>query len=256
MPKPTANMFFVLGLPRSGTSLVAGVLAGLGVDLGEHFQEDTAWSPTGSYVDRYLNVKLLELRWQPSAFVRAEVLAMLAARRPPAAIKDHALCAVAGEVAELLGGGVAVIETVRDPAECVASLAAIRGSASIDFVMEHWGTPIEKLRGKLPWHRVEFRQALQPAELGRQLATIVGVPFELASVSHVDVGRHSRFSRDANVPCVHMGDVEIGRVPCPSIPGGIIKVYPCARHGRCTLGRPLDGVACCASCPDYVARDD
>lgn len=30
-----------------------------------------------------------------------------------------------------------------------------------------------------------------------------------------------------------------------------IKVFACALHGECTLGKPLDGLACCATCADY-----
>jgi hypothetical protein len=31
-----------------------------------------------------------------------------------------------------------------------------------------------------------------------------------------------------------------------------IKVFACAIHGECTLGKRLDGLACCSECQDYA----
>jgi hypothetical protein len=39
---------------------------------------------------------------------------------------------------------------------------------------------------------------------------------------------------------------------CPTCAGNVrVNVYGCQRHGLCTLGKPLMGKACCATCPDY-----
>lgn len=54
-------------------------------------------------------------------------------------------------------------------------------------------------------------------------------------------------------PCAHLGD-KIGTEPCESCRGTVrIKVFECALHGKATLGKKLDKIACCANCPDYAA---
>jgi hypothetical protein len=53
-------------------------------------------------------------------------------------------------------------------------------------------------------------------------------------------------------PCVHMGR-EIRRERCETCPGATsIKVFGCAKHGECTLGKQLDGIACCTCCDDFL----
>jgi hypothetical protein len=39
---------------------------------------------------------------------------------------------------------------------------------------------------------------------------------------------------------------------CPTCAGTVrLKVLACSRHGACTVGTPLPGIACCAGCSDY-----
>lgn len=52
-------------------------------------------------------------------------------------------------------------------------------------------------------------------------------------------------------PCTHLGE-ENGRIECPSCSGTVkVKTFDCAVHGSCTLGKALDGAACCVGCADY-----
>jgi len=54
-------------------------------------------------------------------------------------------------------------------------------------------------------------------------------------------------------PCAHLGDA-ISTEVCDSCQGLVrIKTFACAIHGRCTLGKKLEGIACCGNgtCEDY-----
>ena len=54
--------------------------------------------------------------------------------------------------------------------------------------------------------------------------------------------------------CAFRGE-ENGRIPCESCGGNIqIKTFDCAKHGSCSLEKPV-GVATCAACPDKKALD-
>ena len=49
----------------------------------------------------------------------------------------------------------------------------------------------------------------------------------------------------ANQDCPHRGDV-VRLVSCPGCRGNVlIKLYACAVHGECTLGKAVDGVHVC-----------
>ena len=53
------------------------------------------------------------------------------------------------------------------------------------------------------------------------------------------------------IDCVHLG-VVVDEIACPTCQGSVrIKVLACEFHQRCTLGRVLDGLACCVTCSDY-----
>jgi len=55
--------------------------------------------------------------------------------------------------------------------------------------------------------------------------------------------------------CRHFG-AETRRVGCESCGGRVqIKVFACSLKGECTLGQPLDGIACCATCEDFAGKD-
>jgi hypothetical protein len=53
--------------------------------------------------------------------------------------------------------------------------------------------------------------------------------------------------------CVHRG-AQAREQACPSCRGHVrLKVFACAVHGECTVGKALAGLACCATCPDFAA---
>jgi hypothetical protein len=53
-------------------------------------------------------------------------------------------------------------------------------------------------------------------------------------------------------PCKHLGE-QNGEETCATCHGNVrIKTFECGVHGRCTLGKKLDGIACCP-CQQYEA---
>lgn len=41
---------------------------------------------------------------------------------------------------------------------------------------------------------------------------------------------------------------------CPTCSGSVrIKVFQCDRHSECTIGQPMEGIACCVQCTDFKA---
>lgn len=53
--------------------------------------------------------------------------------------------------------------------------------------------------------------------------------------------------------CRHRGS-ESRRVECPTCSGTVrIKVFACSLKGECTLGQPVDGIPCCATCEEFEA---
>lgn len=64
-------------------------------------------------------------------------------------------------------------------------------------------------------------------------------------------------ARSTPLPCVNLGEDTGERVAygCKSCGGSLrnieLKVYGCKVHGKCTLGKKVDGVECCAGCNEY-----
>lgn len=53
--------------------------------------------------------------------------------------------------------------------------------------------------------------------------------------------------------CVHIGP-EVRQQVCNTCTGKQrIKIFGCAVHHECTLGKQLDGITCCKGCGDYMA---
>lgn len=53
--------------------------------------------------------------------------------------------------------------------------------------------------------------------------------------------------------CAHLGAPTGATVPCASCRGRVeLKVFACGVHGRCTLAKRVEGVACCTGCVDAV----
>lgn len=136
----------VLPLPRSGSSMVAGVLHHLGFDMGPCNPPDRA-NPLGYFEDvrflrlhrawsrRYESDPLrLRLRLPPLApqlapldLIRYRRLLEACRRRGLWGVKDPELCYYVGPFLKHVGVPVAAIATIRDPEEVAASLRAIRG---------------------------------------------------------------------------------------------------------------------------------
>lgn len=58
----------------------------------------------------------------------------------------------------------------------------------------------------------------------------------------------------ARSACAHLGPETGGAVECPTCAGTVrLKLMACAVHGQCTTAKRVEGVACCAGCPDYRA---
>lgn len=52
--------------------------------------------------------------------------------------------------------------------------------------------------------------------------------------------------------CQHRGEA-VDEVECPSCRGTVIlKVFDCVQHERCTVAKPIEEMACCVTCEDFV----
>lgn len=55
--------------------------------------------------------------------------------------------------------------------------------------------------------------------------------------------------------CRHLGTDTGDRIKCVPCGGGVsLKVMACKVHGKCTVGKPADGLACCATCPSHEPK--
>jgi hypothetical protein len=54
-----------------------------------------------------------------------------------------------------------------------------------------------------------------------------------------------------SLPCIYQGQDTGEEITCPSCQGIVqLKVKQCSKHGECTVGKPVEGKACCMTCPD------
>lgn len=61
-----------------------------------------------------------------------------------------------------------------------------------------------------------------------------------------------RIPAQARVPCQHLGKPTGAMQECDTCRGKAkIKLFACAVHGQCSIGKALPGIATCASCQDY-----
>lgn len=55
--------------------------------------------------------------------------------------------------------------------------------------------------------------------------------------------------------CINLGKPTGETRTCETCTGKVeLKVMTCDVHGTCTIGKPVDGLACCKGCGDYVER--
>lgn len=194
MPNPATVL--VLGLPRSGTTMVAAVLESLGLDLlcGEAEQQTRPGLHPGgrSYSSAELHLALLGARLgDPGA--AAQLRALFEKRRGRLwALRDHALNPIAMDVFPLLPAPCYVIEPVRDPATCCASLARHRGPTDLTWFVSEFGHPVSKLRYLCPWLRIPFQMRLRPATLVGQICSFLGVA-HLAEAEQMVRPEYSKF---------------------------------------------------------------
>lgn len=63
---------------------------------------------------------------------------------------------------------------------------------------------------------------------------------------------HSAQRKEA---CALRGEATGETVTCPSCRGTVeLKLFTCQPHGKCTVGKPVDGIACCLTCHEYKTK--
>lgn len=69
-----------------------------------------------------------------------------------------------------------------------------------------------------------------------------------------DAGPQPIKPRKSDLPCAHLGEANGQKVECPTCQGKVqIKLVACSVFGQCSTTKKLDGIACCAGCPEYSA---
>ena len=59
-------------------------------------------------------------------------------------------------------------------------------------------------------------------------------------------------TRSPGSTCRHLGAPTGETTECTSCGGKVkLKLFNCATYGQCTVGKPVDGLACCVGCPSY-----
>lgn len=205
----------VLPLPRSGSSMVAGVLDRLGVDMGPCHPPDRA-NPLGYFEDvRFLRLhRAWSRRYEPDPGRRSlglpPLLPTLAGpdlarygrlvraceRRGHWGVKDPELCYYVDDFLHTLRDPFVSIATTRDPGEVAASLGAVRGFSEADglFVARDYlarqaraiARVAEAGRATLT---VDYAEALaDPEGTARRIAGHVGRPLTAAAVEMIRPG--------------------------------------------------------------------
>lgn len=55
--------------------------------------------------------------------------------------------------------------------------------------------------------------------------------------------------------CAHLGEETGRKIECGTCAGKIqLKVFSCSQFGECTVGKPVDGMACCVKCSHYEPK--
>jgi hypothetical protein len=220
----------ILPLPRSGSSMVAGILHHLGVDMGPCQPPDDA-NPRGYFEDlrfqglhrawsrRYeTDPDRLRLRlppWDPplseADLDRYARLMRACSQQPSWGVKDPELCYYASHFAATLRRPIRLIATIRDPAAAAASLGARRrwfSPADCDTVIAEYGRRQVLTLAELTSHGVapplvlDYDRALNdPVEAVRRIAEHVGLPANEAAAAFVSPGlRQHGLARPGDTP--------------------------------------------------------
>lgn len=178
-------MVIVAGLPRSGTSAVASVVAGLGVDLGPPWKEYRNWYPRGSFVSRELHDLFLTFRANGCADA-SPIEKAFAARKEPWGFKAHSFLPIAAVLANFLPKNVNVIRCDRPIKQCRASLHALGRKATVWWILEEWGIGVDFLASTYPTLTVNFSELIDPTAVGKKISSFIGRDYQPTCVSNVD----------------------------------------------------------------------
>jgi hypothetical protein len=217
----------VLPLPRSGSSMVAGILDQLGVDMGPCRPPDAA-NPLGYFEDvrfwwlhrywsrRYETIpgraRLRLPAWDPPLsevdLRRYARLVRACEQRPQWGAKDPEFCYYAARFAALLRRPFRTIATTRATAAAAASLAAARHftPADGDRVIREYADRQALMLAELESHgippalAVDYDAALaDPEGTVRRIAAHVDLPVTAAATAFV-APRLRRHGRPADTP--------------------------------------------------------
>jgi len=124
-----------------------------------------------------------------------------------------------------------------------AELADLLGIPLTPRRLEIW---FETADGLTPTDCAAYRERWL-AQAGK---TMADVPLHLRPKQHAPAPTANR-----TAPCIHLGADTGELVPCRCGPKTRLKVFGCARHGKCTIAQyAVDAIQCCAACPDYGLR--
>ncbi|MEP5766283.1 MAG: hypothetical protein ABJ308_16915 [Halieaceae bacterium] len=200
--KPDRTALLVLGMHRSGTSLLSGLIAQAGVDLGRDIMAAAEDNPRGFWENQRIvslhekilgncgqswsSYQALPQNWQslPDMDVLRQELRQIIEQEfgdsPLISIKDPRLCRLLPlwrELATELGIALRIVTIVRPAAEVTASLQQRDGMAT-DHGMALWlryNLDMMELSEGLPTLRTSYRSALeQPAETLAAISSLCG----------------------------------------------------------------------------------
>jgi hypothetical protein len=203
----------ILPLPRSGSSMVAGILHHLGVDMGPCKGPDIA-NPAGYFEDvRFLGLhrawsrryqtsrKQAQLKmppWEPplneTDLGRYARLIRVCEQRPCWGVKDPEFCYYARHFASILRHRILVISTIRNVHAAAASLGTVRGFSPLDCTMiieEYARRQSETLhelatRGFPPALTIDYDEAIgNPEFIVKLIANYVDLPVTAAATAFI-----------------------------------------------------------------------
>lgn len=201
----------IVGLPRSGTSAVAGVVHRLGIGMGERLLPPAPPNPKGFFEDEdflAMHVRLLGGRhFAPEArHLRpaddpawAEYAALIGRRNggPAWGLKDPKLCFLLPHFLARQPAPVRVVTTTRRFNHTVASYRRLWGGIELNEAVRRLGHYAHAMSANLetlettatgtPVHRVSYEALCRdPRRAVEGLAAFLGVPFTFEAAAFVD----------------------------------------------------------------------